>query len=134
MDRGWFGIAGHQIAADLVAALGGRSFEVQDKDRPVYHAAACVAANHVVALMGQVERLASTIDIPKAAYVDLAAAALDNVARLGARAALTGPAARGDDATISLHLNHLPTNERAIYEAMVDEARRLARGEPHQEP
>jgi len=125
-DRGWFAVAGDPIAEQLVAALGGRSFELADGDRAVYHAAACVAANHVVALLGQVERLAEDIGVPPEAYVDLARGALDNVAMLGAAAALTGPAARGDEATIIRHLENLPASERASYEAMVREARRLA--------
>ena len=125
-NNGWFGIAGDPIAAQLVAALGGQAFEVDDADRAVYHAAACVAANHVVALMGQVERLASTINVPSAAYLDLTAAAIQNVVALGAEAALTGPAARGDDDTIALHVDNLPADERGIYQAMANEARRLA--------
>lgn len=124
---GWFGVGGEEpIAAELVAALGGRSFRVRDEDRAVYHAAACIAANHVVALMGQVERLAAGIDVPREAYDQLTRAAVDNAVSLGAAEALTGPAARGDDATIARHLAHLPADERASYEAMVHEARRLA--------
>ncbi len=128
LASGWFAIAGEPIAGELVAALGGRAFSVADEDRAVYHAAACIAANHVVALLGQVERLAATIGVPAEAYVDLARASVDNVAALGAAAALTGPAARGDHETIARHLQHLPDDERASYEVLMREARRLARG------
>jgi hypothetical protein len=58
---------------------------------------------------------------------------LDNVAALGPRRALTGPAARGDEATIRRHLRALPPGERRAYRAMADAARRLA-GEPVPEP
>jgi predicted short-subunit dehydrogenase-like oxidoreductase (DUF2520 family) len=84
-----------------------------------------VAANHLVALAGQVERLAARVGVPTDAYWDLMAGALDNVRRLGAKAALTGPAARGDQATIERHLAALPADERPAYEIMSAEAARL---------
>ena len=45
----------------LVADLGGRSFTVADADRAAYHAAAAIASNHLVALLGQVERVAAGV-------------------------------------------------------------------------
>lgn len=126
VDGAWFAVAGDAVGSELVEALGGRSFTVADDDRAVYHAAACVAANHLVALMGQVQRLADGIGVPFDAYLDLARATLDNVAELGPEAALTGPAARGDGSTIELHLAALPADERPAYVALVDQARRLA--------
>ncbi len=128
LASGWFAVAGDPMASELVAALGGRAFSVADEDRAVYHAAACIAANHVVALLGQVERLAGAIGVPAEAYVELARVSVENVAALGAAGALTGPAARGDQATIDRHLAHLPAEERASYEVLMREASRLARG------
>jgi predicted short-subunit dehydrogenase-like oxidoreductase (DUF2520 family) len=109
----------------IVADLGGRAVEVPDGQRALYHATAVVAANHLVALAGQVERLAARVGVPTDAYWDLMAGALDNVRRLGAKAALTGPAARGDRATIERHLAALPADERPAYEVMSAEAARL---------
>ena len=125
---GWFAVAGDPLAQQVVADLGGRSFHVADEDRVLYHAAACVAANHLVALMGQVERLASAAQVPFDAYLELARGALDDVAALGPAAALTGPAARGDDATIAAHLAAIAEDERNAYETMSDLARALAAG------
>ncbi len=125
---GWFAVAGDALVARAVADLGGRSFVVADADRVIYHAAACIASNHVVALLGQVERLAAGVGVPLEAFLDLTRGSIDAVAELGAEAALTGPAARGDDATIARHLIALPPGERAVYEALVAEARRLAAG------
>ena len=126
-DGCWFATAGSApIIAEVVEALGGRRFDVPDEDRAIYHAAACVASNHLVALMGQVERLARSISVPPEAYWNLASSSLAGVEALGAADALTGPAARGDDATIERHLAHLPGDELASYQAMVQEARRLA--------
>jgi predicted short-subunit dehydrogenase-like oxidoreductase (DUF2520 family) len=100
----WFAVAGDPLADAVVHALDGRPFAVADEHRAVYHAAACVAANHVVALLGQVERLAAAAEVPFAAFFDMVRAAVDNVERLGVGAALTGPAARGDYETIARHL------------------------------
>ena len=80
--------------------LGGRVVEVADGDRAAYHAAACIAANHVVALLGQVERVAAEVGLDLESFLPLTRAAVDDVAALGACAALTGPARRGDWATL----------------------------------
>ena len=52
--------------------------------------------------------------------------AVADVAALGAGAALTGPARRGDWATLSRHLDALPESERAGYQAGAALATRLA--------
>src|SRR5690606_29034530 len=60
----WFAVAGDPVAAQIVADLGGRSFEVADEHRVSYHAAACIASNHLVALLGQAERVAARANVP----------------------------------------------------------------------
>ena len=127
VSGGWFAVAGDPIAAELVAGLGGRSFAVDDDNRARYHATAAVAANHLVALLGQVERLAASIGVPLEAFLDLAAGSFDDVGRVGAAAALTGPAARGDHATLAAHRASLPTDEVELYEVLAAAAARLAR-------
>jgi predicted short-subunit dehydrogenase-like oxidoreductase (DUF2520 family) len=126
----WFGLSsgGDPLAAELVAALGGHAITVAEGDWPRYHAAAAIAANHLVGLLGQVDRVAESIGVPLAAYVDLARGAVDNVAGLGPAAALTGPVARGDDETIARHRSALPPDELAGYDAGVALCRRLVRG------
>ena len=56
----WAAVAGDPAVADIARSLGLRPFELADADRGRYHAAAVVASNHLVALLGQVERLAAT--------------------------------------------------------------------------
>lgn len=121
----WFAVAGDDAVAAVVSALDGRSFVIADQDRATYHAAAVIASNHLVALMGQVERVSAGVGVPRTAMIDLARGSLDNVATIGATAALTGPVARGDEATIERHRAALPGDERALYDALVDAARRL---------
>jgi predicted short-subunit dehydrogenase-like oxidoreductase (DUF2520 family) len=125
-----FAVAGDPIADEMARALGGRAFTVADTDRAAYHAAACVAANHVVALLGQVERIAGAIGLDADAFLDLSRSAIEDVTRLGPSAALTGPAARGDWATLERHRRALPDDERAGYNAGVALANRLARARP----
>lgn len=105
--------------------MNGRWFEVADADRPLYHAAAAVASNHLVALLGQVDRIAGSIGVPPEAYLDLARASLENVARLGPSLALTGPVARGDWDTVARHLAALDPSEHDAYRALAAAARRL---------
>jgi predicted short-subunit dehydrogenase-like oxidoreductase (DUF2520 family) len=123
----WFAVAGDPLVDRVVEDLGGHAFVVADEHRARYHAAACIASNHVVALLGQAERVAAPAGVPLAVYLDLVRATIDNVAELGPEAALTGPAARGDRATIERHLAAMSPDEHAAYEAMVDAAERLVR-------
>lgn len=123
----WFGLAAHgdDLAAEAVASLRGRVVHIAEDDWPRYHAAAVIASNHLVALLGQVERVASGIGAPVEAFLDLARGSLADVAELGPAAALTGPVRRGDTATVERHLAALPEEERAAYEALAREAARL---------
>jgi predicted short-subunit dehydrogenase-like oxidoreductase (DUF2520 family) len=121
-----FAVAGDPLARLMVESLGGRMVEVADADRAAYHAAACIAANHVVALLGQVERVAASVGLDVEAFLPLTRAAVDDVAALGPRRALTGPAVRGDWATLSRHLDALPATERAGYQAGAALATQLA--------
>jgi predicted short-subunit dehydrogenase-like oxidoreductase (DUF2520 family) len=123
----WFAVAGDEMAVRVVADLGGRPISVDDSARASYHAAACIASNHLVALLGQVERVGAQAGVPLEVYLDLVRATVDNVAELGPTAALTGPAARGDDETLDRHRDALPEDELPAYEAMVAAAQRLTR-------
>jgi len=121
-----FAVAGDPVAAELARTLGGSVVVVDDEHRAAYHAAACIASNHVVALMGQVERVAATAGLGLDTFVGLARAALTDVSELGPAAALTGPAARRDEATLERHRRTLDAAEIPAYDAGVALARRLA--------
>jgi predicted short-subunit dehydrogenase-like oxidoreductase (DUF2520 family) len=87
-------------AARALAELLGMRVRVVPRDqRALYHAAASVASNFLITLEGAAERLASAVGLERAALVPLVRATIENWARQGARAALTGPIARGDVAT-----------------------------------
>ena len=128
-----FAVAGDPITVALADALGGRAVTVEDSDRASYHAAASIAANHMVALIGQVERVAASAGLPLEAFAGLMRAATDDALTLGPSRALTGPAARGDWDTVDRHRAALGSmaghrTELAGYDAMVGLARRLSLG------
>ena len=125
VDGAWFAVAGDPMAEEVVAALGGRAISVADEQRVVYHAAAVIASNHLVALLGQAQRVAAAAGVPLEAYLDLVRATVENVAELGPADALTGPIARGDEVTVTKHLAALAPEERQAYEALAQAARTL---------
>jgi predicted short-subunit dehydrogenase-like oxidoreductase (DUF2520 family) len=121
----WAATAGDPEVSEIAYSLGLRTFEVSDADRPAYHTAASVASNHVIALLGQVERLAATCNVPFEAFGPLVRASVQNAFALGPADALTGPIARGDLATVEGHLVALDPSERDAYRALAREAARL---------
>ena len=115
LQGAWFAVSGDPLASSVVAALGGRAMQVADADRVRYHAAAVLASNHLVALLAQVDAIAIDLGVPLEAFLDLSRATLDNVSKLGPRAALTGPVSRGDWSTVMRHLEELAPPERRAY-------------------
>ena len=126
LNGAWFGVAGDPLVRDVVAALGGHCVEIDDTQRAAYHAAACIASNHLVGVLGQAQRVAAAVGVPSEAYLDLVRATVQNVERLGPAAALTGPVSRGDWVTVERHLEALDTDERDGYFAGAALAGRLA--------
>lgn len=119
-------LAGDGAVSLVVEALQAVPFEVPDSSRALYHAAAAVAANHLVVLLAQVERLTAAAGVPFDPFVSMCRSVLDNVATTGAAAALTGPASRGDLETILRHLDAMSPNERSLYGALALGAAELA--------
>jgi predicted short-subunit dehydrogenase-like oxidoreductase (DUF2520 family) len=90
-----------QTAQDLACALGMTPVTVSDPDRAAYHAAASIASNFLVTLEDAAERLAVTAGADRTMLAPLVRAAVENWATHGGRAAITGPIARGDEATVA---------------------------------
>ncbi len=90
-----------EFAHALARALDMRAVEIAESDRPAYHAAASVASNFLITLEAAAERIAATVGLERDQLVPLVRAAVENWARLGPERALTGPVARGDEATIA---------------------------------
>src|SRR4051794_11180498 len=88
----------HHTARRLAELLGMAPFTVADDDRAAYHAAASMASNFLVTLEWAAQRVGG---IDRGHLAPLVRATVDNWAAQGARDALTGPVARGDDATVA---------------------------------
>ena len=127
----WAAVAGDPQATDLAHALGLRPFDLPDAERPRYHAAAVVASNHLVALLGQVERLATGCGVPFEAFAPLVRSSVADAFGIGPARALTGPVARGDLATVEQHLATLDPGERDAYRTLAREVARLTGRRDH---
>jgi predicted short-subunit dehydrogenase-like oxidoreductase (DUF2520 family) len=117
------------LASRLAAALGMHPVEIADRDRAAYHAAASIASNFLITLEAAAERLAAEVRLERSLLVPLVRATVDNWAMLGGERALTGPVARGDEATVVRQ--RAAIGERApelldLFDAMVEATRALA--------
>ncbi len=111
---------------ELAREIGLNPFSVLPENRSAYHATAVVASNHLVALMGQVERMANNAGVPFEAFAPLARTAIEAALTSGPASALTGPVSRGDAATIEAHLRVIDPSEVAVYKALARDALRLS--------
>lgn len=121
-DTGWKNLPGSWFALDgdekalsqgeeLVQALCGKSFSLTQGTKPLYHTAACIAANYLVTLeyiSAQLFRLCGVQEESfYAIFGPLIEKAVENIKNKGAPNALTGPVSRGDLGTVRLHLEKL---------------------------
>lgn len=126
LDKCSIAVAGDRGVLKIVEALRANSFEINDDNRALYHATACIAANHVTLIASQIERLSELCGVPKAAYLNMAKESIDNVLTMGAAQSLTGPASRGDFETINMHIDVLPIEEKELYETLAKATAELA--------
>ena len=93
------------FASGLAERLGMTPFEIDDDGRAAYHAAASMASNFLVTLQAAAEAIAAGAGLSReearALLAPLVRQTVENVAELGPEEALTGPVARGDDATVA---------------------------------
>ncbi|MBC7452188.1 MAG: DUF2520 domain-containing protein [Massilia sp.] len=134
----WCGVEGDARALALIepalAATGARAVTMDAAAKTVYHAASVFASNYLVTVMDAALRAYQAAGIAESVARELAgplaAETLANVLRLGPRAALSGPIARGDVATVARQQRALddwdaPTGQ--LYRALADATFDLAR-------
>ena len=118
------------VARAIAMRLGMRVRVVSREQRALYHAAASAASNFLITLEGAAERLAALVGLERDALVPLVRATVDNWARQGARAALTGPIARGDLAIAARQRDAVAEaapDLLSFWDAMASATRELAR-------
>lgn len=105
-------------AVRFVRDLGGRPFFVSEADRPLYHAAACLASNYLVTLMHAAEEIYLSLglspDRAVRAFWPLVKGTIRNIESRGIVQSLTGPIARGDIGTVEKHLAALQTDFQTL--------------------
>jgi predicted short-subunit dehydrogenase-like oxidoreductase (DUF2520 family) len=101
----------------LAGALGLTPFELRDDMRALYHAGAAIASNYLVTLHRAASRTLAIAGAPPEALLPLMQRTIDNGFEL------TGPIARGDQATVDAHVDairrYAPDLE-AMYRALAD--------------
>ncbi|KQC09868.1 MAG: hypothetical protein APR62_13060, partial [Smithella sp. SDB] len=102
------------LAKNIVRNLGGIPFLISSNQKPLYHAAACIASNYLVSLVNTVESIYQAIGLnekdAKKAYLPLVYGSLRNIEKSDSISSLTGPIARGDLGTIKKHISAISKN------------------------
>lgn len=113
------------LARQVVDDLEGKAFILDAGDKPLYHAAACIASNYLVSLMhfatGLYRHFGLSREEAFQALLPLVQGTIRNVSRVGPVQALTGPVSRGDVPTVADHLPALKTvgeEELNLYRAL----------------
>lgn len=121
-------------ARRLVRELGGKSFSIKTSDKALYHAAAVVSCNHLVALFDLAAELMTRCGISESdahnVLIPLLRNTCENIAARGTQRALTGPFIRADVATVRRHLSALEAQNSseplAVYTLLGRRSLRLA--------
>jgi predicted short-subunit dehydrogenase-like oxidoreductase (DUF2520 family) len=121
-----------RIARDWVKLLGGIAFSVRPEEKTLYHLSAFLVCPTVVTLMAQSALLLKKAGVPpkisRPMLRRFVVETAKNFADLGGRRALTGPAVRGDWATIRRHLAALRRSAPEFvpaYESLLEAMLRL---------
>jgi predicted short-subunit dehydrogenase-like oxidoreductase (DUF2520 family) len=125
------------LATELARALKMRPAAIAEEDRAAYHAAASIASNFLITLESAAERIGAGVGLERDQLVPLVRATVDNWARLGPERALTGPVARGDEATIARQraaVNEAAPELLELFDALVSATRALASDQREVQP
>lgn len=102
----------------LANDLGCKTVVVTPEEKTLYHVSGVLASNYVVTLVNLAEELweaqGLSRESARQALVQLLKGTVSNIEERGSVQALTGPVARGDDATIAKHLETLATKAPAL--------------------
>ena len=116
---------GVRVARRIARALGGVPVRVPGDKKLLYHAAAAMAAGHILAVEEAATQLLLSLGMKRReavrALLPLTRQVLDNFETLGPRATWTGPLSRGDFKVVRAHsqaLRDLPEEFVLAYESL----------------
>jgi predicted short-subunit dehydrogenase-like oxidoreductase (DUF2520 family) len=122
-----------RAAAAIAERLGMLPHPIDDAQRPAYHAAASIASNFLVTLDDAAESMAAAAGIaaPEARRLlgPLVRGTVESWLELGPERALTGPVARGDEATVAAQRDAVAKADPQLlplFDALVERTRALA--------
>ena len=136
-----FGIEGdakaRRMAQSIAKSLGGIPVVIETADKPAYHAAAVMAGGSIYPVLEAGLELLMSIGFTRQrasqTLLPLLRQILDNIERIGPRAAWTGPLSRGDYAVVAKHMNALrryPPEFAKSYAALAQLAARVLSKDP----
>jgi predicted short-subunit dehydrogenase-like oxidoreductase (DUF2520 family) len=107
-----------RLARALVRDLNGKSFSIESKKKPLYHAAAVMASGNVTALFDVATQMlvqcGLTARQARRVLLPLLSSAVNNLRETDPAHALTGTFARGDLETVKRHLAALEHDEPTL--------------------
>jgi predicted short-subunit dehydrogenase-like oxidoreductase (DUF2520 family) len=137
----FFGLEGKQealaLATEIALQLGGRYFIIEPQYKSLYHTACSMASNFLATLLDTANELLSQAGLPKSmaphVLMPLVQGTLQNVNKFDAGTALTGPVARGDESSITKHLDalHKLPEIREFYATIARRSLRIAQREKY---
>ena len=126
-----------RVARRIARALGGSPVRIAGSKKLLYHAAAAMAAGHVLAVEEAATQLLVSLGMKRSEAVrgllPLTRQVLENFERLGPRPAWTGPLSRGDYKIVRAHLHALQNSPREFalaYETLNRLAARVLSQDP----
>jgi predicted short-subunit dehydrogenase-like oxidoreductase (DUF2520 family) len=122
LDGAWAAVSGESAGAveagfELARLLGLEPFELDDEERPAYHAGAAIASNYLVTIHWAAAELLRAAGAPPEALEPLMRRTIENGFEL------TGPIARGDWETVERHLTEIRARRpqlEPMYRALAD--------------
>jgi predicted short-subunit dehydrogenase-like oxidoreductase (DUF2520 family) len=130
-----FGIEGdakaRRLAISIAKSLGGIPIPIETRDKPVYHASAVMAGGSLYPVIEAGLQLLIGIGFTREranqTLLPLVRQILDNIERIGPRAAWTGPLSRGDYAIVAKHMRALRRYRREYRDSYTALARLAGR-------
>jgi predicted short-subunit dehydrogenase-like oxidoreductase (DUF2520 family) len=113
-----------ELARRWVAKLNGIAIDIKPENKPLYHLSAFLVCPTVVTLMDCSERLLEKSGVPRKYARQMLGKIISETARnfvdLGTRRSLTGPAVRGDWATLERHVTQLKREAPEVIPAYIE--------------